>query len=90
MAIIMPREENLESLSDESPEASGRVGGEKRPRNLLALILIGIGVLALLPNVSVFSWFGWGVFSWLSWSVLWPMVLVALGAAILMSRTRRA
>ncbi len=90
MAIIMPKEENLERLSDELPEAGGRIGTEKRPRNLLALILIGIGVLALLPNVSVFSWFGWGVFSWLSWSVLWPMVLVAIGAAILMSRTKRA
>ena len=90
MAIIMPKEENLESLSDELPEAGGKIGSEKRPRNLLALILIGIGVLALLPNVSVFSWFGWGVFSWLSWSVLWPMVLLAIGAAILISRTRRA
>ena len=90
MAIIMPKEEKLESRSDESAGAGGRIGGERHPRNLLALILIGVGVLVLLSKFSVFSWFGWGMFSWFSWSVLWPMVLVAIGAAILMSRTRRA
>ena len=89
-AIIMPKGENLESLSDELHEAGGRIGSEKRPRNLLALVLIGVGVLVLLSKISVFSWLGWGMFSWLNWGVLWPMVLVAIGAAILMSRTKRA
>lgn len=40
-----------------------------------ALILIGIGVLWLLANL--------GAFRFVNWGVAWPLVLVALGAALL-------
>ncbi len=45
-----------------------------------AMILIGIGVLWLLAN--------FGVFRFINWSLAWPMVLIALGVALLLRRSR--
>ena len=46
-----------------------------------AIVLIAIGALWLLANI--------GVFSVINWSLAWPVLLVALGAAMLLRGVRR-
>ena len=99
MVIIMPKdhaaadegpvleEDDIEALDDlESSEGPRgrrprRRGREGKGRHLLALVLIVVGALFLLNNL--------GIFWWLSWDVLWPVVLIGLGAAILFGGMRR-
>ncbi len=85
LAIVIPR--GNVGLSDASPEPRDEAEalGEEaswrgRRRDVFALVLIGIGCVMLLSN--------FGVFWWLSWSVLWPLVLIGIGAAVLAKRTR--
>ena len=46
------------------------------------IILIGLGVLLLFANFGLFRWFWFGR--------LWPLILIALGAWILLGRTRQS
>lgn len=57
----------------------GYKGGSRAPVG--ALVLIGLGVLFLL---SQFDWFR---FDWIG--KLWPLILIAIGVAVLMKRTGR-
>jgi len=52
-----------------------------RRRNLLGIIVIVIGIFALLASFNLFWWF--------RWSYLWPLILVAIGALIILSTRRR-
>lgn len=52
-----------------------------RRRNILGIILIGLGVLFLLDSLNVFWWFNWGN--------LWPLALVAIGVLVILSTRRR-
>lgn len=72
-----------ETFSDEAPISSAEVEERKAQRRRTAgIILIALGVLFLLSNLNVFVW-------WMTWDRLWPLVLVAIGIAILMGRGRR-
>lgn len=46
-----------------------------------ALVLIAIGALWLLANI--------GIFNFINWSVMWPLLLVGLGAAMLLRGVKR-
>ncbi len=92
--------ENLASIPDEAAEAGRRLGeavrgpaqegqqaqtppaGERRRRNTLALALIAIGLVLLTINLGWWSWFRWDIF--------WPLVLIAIGVAIMVARYRRS
>jgi phage shock protein C len=52
----------------------------ERGQEMLATILIAIGGLWLLAN--------FGAFSLINWRFAWPLVLIALGAVLLLRRTR--
>jgi phage shock protein C len=85
--------ENLESLPDDTAieipnEITGTTAAENgerkaRRRNLLALVLIIVGFLVLLGNLDFFD-FLW----WWRWDLLWPLVIIAIGVALLVSRAR--
>lgn len=95
LAIVMPQEQTgiTAGLSDITPDSSGDVpdsadeersgdsGRSSRRRDLFAVALIVVGVLVLLAN--------FGIFWWLRWDVLWPLVLIGIGAAVLIGRARR-
>ena len=87
LAIIMPRGDaglsgSPRTVRDDQAEAFGDDASRRgRRRDIFALALIAIGCVILLSNV--------GVFWWLSWSVLWPLVLIGIGAVILARRTGR-
>ena len=94
MAIVMPREESIatgkstassehgDDTGDSAPQASQVAGREEgRRRNLFALAIICLGGLLLLSNLGVW---------WFSWGVLWPVVLIGLGAFLLIGRSKSA
>jgi phage shock protein C len=55
---------------------AGAVPAVRAPSGeMTAVLLIGVGIIWLLAN--------FGVFRFVNWSIVWPLVLVALGAALL-------
>jgi len=86
--------ENVEEMRDDAARAGEwmgsalrREGGEGGPaagsggRYLAGAVLVVVGGLLLAAN---FGWLGW--FSWLK---LWPLLVVAAGAIVLLGRARR-
>lgn len=61
-------------------EGAPAVSIGERGQEMLATILIAIGGLWLLAN--------FGAFSLINWRFAWPLVLIALGAILLLRRTR--
>lgn len=51
-----------------------------RRRNFLGILLIVIGILFLLGNLDLFSWWRWSIF--------WPLVVMAIGVLLIFT-TRR-
>lgn len=51
-----------------------------RRRNTVAYVLIALGFVFLLGNL--------GAFRFVQWSVIWPLVVIALGVLLLVQRTR--
>lgn len=89
--------ENLEEMGERARELGEEVRGafqrqppreEARPRPtrrsdpwLIGLILILAGAIFLLDNLRVFAWWQFGR--------LWPLILVAIGVALLLRRRER-
>ncbi|HEY6959493.1 MAG TPA: PspC domain-containing protein [Candidatus Limnocylindria bacterium] len=68
-------------VGDTVPMAETTTFFGMRGSETTALVLIAIGALWLLANI--------GVFRFINWSVVWPLVLVAFGAAMLLRGARR-
>lgn len=69
--------------NEPSPSAPSDTGPPRRRSDVrvwAAVILIGLGLIFLLDNLNLITWFNWGTF--------WPLVLVAIGLALLWQRTR--
>ena len=93
LAIIMPRQEPVhsqtvqaasESAEEPAEDASqptprnNETGSWKARRNLFGVALVAVGVLFLLSNL--------GLLFWWRWDVLWPLALIAIGAALIIGR----
>ncbi len=63
---------------EESQELSGI---RRRRRNVLGIILIILGLVFLSANFNLFWWFDWGK--------LWPILIVAVGALLILSARRK-
>jgi len=78
--------ERLQSLAQQAGEAiSGRGanlwrGQTKSQTALIGLAILGLGLLILLNNS--------GVLHWLRFGILWPVLLIGLGVAMLVSTLR--
>lgn len=57
------------------------VSDPDRSRNVFGYILVALGLVFLLGNI--------GAFRFVQWQLVWPLVLIALGALLLLSRARR-
>ena len=76
LSSVIPYSVDLEALRRLPP----RVFGILMSLEPAVAALIGLGLLFLASN------FGW--FAWMNWSIFWPLVLVAIGLAILLRRGR--
>ena len=78
LAIFIPEREKSSSSSTDATSQI-RTSSDKtlveRRRQLAGVIVIGLGIVLLAAN------FGW--FAWFSFGRLWPLLLIALGAALL-------
>lgn len=85
LAVILPEEDSATVGSDVGGEGESVVEAKQlqkqRRRYLLAIVLIAVGAILLASN--------FGLFGWWRWDVLWPAVLIAVGAWILLARYRR-
>ncbi len=93
LAIIMPKQEsaaaqtsravrdNIEDSPEDAAEPAAQ-GSERRwrtaRRDLFGIALIAAGVVLLLSNLSIFSWWRWDVF--------WPLAIIAIGVALTLGR----
>lgn len=53
----------------------------RRRRNVIGIILIILGLVFLSTNFNLFWWFDWGK--------LWPLIIVAVGALLILSARRK-
>jgi phage shock protein C len=74
LAIIMPQS----GTQTEGEPAAGDEERAARRRNALGISLIAVGGVLLLGNIGF----------WFQWQYVWPVVLIALGAAIIIGRMR--
>jgi phage shock protein C len=70
-----------EAFSQEKSESREHGEEQTRRRNIFGVILIVVGIFLLL---GVF-----GVFHWPNWSIIWPIVLIAIGLLIILSISRK-
>ena len=70
-------EKPLEDASQPTPREDETWRWTAR-RNLFGIALVAVGVLFLLSNL--------GFFYWWRWDVLWPLALIAMGAALIIGR----
>ena len=93
LAIIMPKQEptaaqtsqaageDVEELPEDASQPTPRKDEGWRwssHRNLFGVALVAAGVLSLLSNL--------GLLFWWRWDVLWPLALIAIGAALILGR----
>jgi phage shock protein C len=64
------------------PSEEQRARRRRRNQEFAGLVLVGLGLILVAGNLGWFYWFHWGA--------IWPLILVALGVAILVGRGRAA
>jgi len=95
-----PREtirENVEEIKNSASKLGGELRSTFSPEkgestvspkanshilNIIGVIIIVFGLIFLLSSF-------FNIFWWFSWSYLWPLILVAIGALIILSSIRR-
>ena len=80
LALVMPEAvEGAAPVEDSMPdtEAEART---KRNRNLIGGLLVIIGVVFLLLQLEFLSW--------LRWSLIWPLIVIGAGVALIWDRTK--
>ena len=86
LALVMPEAvEGAAPAQDSMPEQDSTPDTEaeartKRNRNFIGGILVIIGIVFLLLNIEFFSWLRWGV--------IWPLVIIGAGVALIWDRTK--
>lgn len=71
-------QEVRESVQKTAEEAKSNPNWLDSRRNLLAALIIAVGVVALLNQ--------FGPFHWLSWDRFWPLVIIAVGVLLIFKR----
>ncbi len=69
------------TLAGEESESEEVTKTRRRRLNLLGIILVVVGIIFLLGSFDLFWWFHWGT--------LWPLIIVAIGALIILGSLRR-
>lgn len=71
------------AAAPEMGRRAAETNGEEadRRRSMIGYVLIALGVVFLLSNA--------GAFRFIQWSLVWPLVVIAIGALLLVQRGRR-
>ena len=86
LALIMPEAvEGAAPPQDSTPEQDSTPDTEagartKRNRNLIGGLLVFVGVVFLLLQVEFLSWLRWGL--------IWPLIIIGAGVALIWDRTK--
>jgi phage shock protein PspC (stress-responsive transcriptional regulator)/uncharacterized integral membrane protein len=74
-------EEIRSTFGEKEVDAEDRDEMPRGHRNFAGIVLIVLGLLFLAANFNFFWWFDWGS--------LWPLLLVALGLVLILTRWRK-
>ena len=80
LALVMPEAVEGAAPAEDSTPPTKAEASTKRNRNLIGGLLVFIGVVFLLLQIEFFSW--------LKWSLIWPLVIIAAGVALIWDRTK--
>ena len=69
------------TLAGEEGESGEEDKVRHHRRNAIGIVLIILGAFFLIGNLDLFWWFNWGN--------LWPLILVAIGALIILGTRKR-
>ena len=72
LAILMPG-------PDETSAGDG-IAMRGSPQQVIGIVVVAVGVILLLVNLGVMSRF--------PWHIVWPVAIIAVGVAVLFTRTR--
>lgn len=78
MALILPNGEQPAGHMVEPSGSSTMKGLFENKRNMVALLIIFVGVIALLNAILPFQWFRWDFF--------WPIVVIAIGLGLIIKK----
>ena len=87
LALVMPGAvEGAAPAQGSTPEQDSTPDMEaeartKRNRSLIGGLLVFIGVVFLLLQIEFLSW--------LRWSLIWPLIIIGAGVALIWDRTKR-
>lgn len=76
MAMVVPER----PAGEEEPAGDAAVES-RHSRNVIGYVLAGLGLLLLAGNFGLYRILG-------GWDILWPLVLIAIGVLLLVSRNR--
>ena len=80
LALVMPEAVEGAAPAEDSTAPREADTRTKRNRNLIGGLLVIIGVVFLLLQLEFLSW--------LSWSLIWPLIVIAAGVALIWDRTK--
>ena len=80
LALVMPEAVKGAAPAEDSTPDTEAETRTKRNRNFIGGILVIIGVVLLLLQIEFFSW--------LRWNLIWPLVIIAVGVALIWDRSR--
>ncbi len=69
------------TLAGDEGEAKESAKARRNRLNIIGIILVVVGILFLLGSFNLLWWFHWGN--------LWPLILVAIGAVLILSTRRK-
>ncbi|MDD4875656.1 MAG: PspC domain-containing protein [Dehalococcoidales bacterium] len=69
-----------DTFKKENHEKTDAVKISNRRHNVLGIILVVLGLLLFLGSFDLFWWLRWGT--------LWPLIIVAIGMLVILSRRR--
>jgi len=79
-ATMMGQEIQSAFSSKDKPSNTETTTRRKR-HNLLGIIIIIIGIILVFANFNLFWWF--------EWRYIWPFIIIAIGAVVIISARRR-
>jgi phage shock protein C len=89
MALVVPkdkksgRKENINDLAEGAKNLANRARSSENARNLLGLIVVGLGLIVLIKNIIPVPPI------WLHTEIFWPVVIIVIGLYLIFSNKQK-